>query len=52
MRGRGGVAHTGGTLEDILLELVARVVDALGGLRAGQRAVDPAGGFSAVTTQE
>ena len=50
--GRGGVAHAGGTLEDVLLELISAVVDALGSLRAGQRAVDAARGFGGVPSQE
>ena len=52
MLGRGGVAHAGGTLEDVLLELISAVVDALGSLRAGQRAVNAARGFGGVPSQE
>ena len=52
MLGRGGVANAGGTLEDVLLELIGAVVDALGSLRAGQRAVDAARGFGGVPSQE
>lgn len=49
---RGGVTHAGGALQDILLELIGRVVDALGGLRARQRPVDSARRFRGVASQE
>ena len=46
------MTHAGGTLQNVLFELVRRVVDALRGLRPRQRAVNAARGFGRVTPQE
>ena len=52
VRRRLGVAHAGGALDDVRLELVGGILDALGGLRARQRAVDAGGGLGAVAAEE
>ena len=48
----GGVSDAGGTPDDVRLELIGGVLDALGGLRARERAVDAGGGFRAVAAEE
>ena len=52
VRGGGGVADSGGTPDDVSLELVRAVLDAGLGLRAGQRAVDSGRRFRAVAAQK
>lgn len=52
VRRRLGVAHAGRALDDVRLELVGGILDALGGLRARQRAVDAGGGLGAVAAEE
>ena len=52
VRGGLGVTHAGGASDDVRLELVRGIVDALGSLRAGRRAVNAAGGLGGVAAQE
>lgn len=52
VRGGGGVADSGGTPDDVSLELVRAVLDAGLGLRAGQRAVDSGRRLGAVAAQK